>query len=673
VIDPIRLLGAIEAPHDAAFRFFVLALVIVAAPKIAERLRIPGMVGLLIGGMLVGPAVLGWLGRDSGDVSSLGTVGLLYLMFGAGLELDLNLFARHRRAAIVFALMTFAFPMCFGFGSGRALGFGIGASLLLGSLWASHTLVVYPQVRDMGLARNPAVAATVGATVITDTLALVVLAIVAGTASGTEGTPQILGELALGFVLLFVVGFVVLPRVVRWVFTRYVTERSVRFMVVFASFLGLATLGEVFGIEPIVGAFFAGLALNRLVPNEGALMERIEFFGTALFIPTFLVSVGLLIKPAVMVQPATLGLAGVFLLACVGGKVVAAALTRPTLRFTAPEAGVVFSLSVAQAAATLAAAFVGLEVGLLSERVVNATLVVIAVTLVLAPAAAGHFGRRVPLPEDEAGAVGRTVLLGIGSLATLPGLTRVAAAVAAPDSGVVIPLYVVARDDRHRHDAQRIEEEAGRMIAAQGVDAEVVCRVDDSVTQGILHAVASEHATLVVVGWAPAEIAGLREVLRQPAEARDVTALFCRAIPEAVTSAILVVERDDLRRYGRHNTLIAGEMARRLGSGALVVRAVGRHVGDAVHRVAPDATVEVVDDRRSAFALADPAPGTVFVVPANRRWAEIDDEVDGIRGAGVVVVERQAQVSDYVANAGGGLWGATIMGVGDGADREARR
>ena len=279
-------------------------------------------------------------------------------MFLAGLELDLNVFARLRQAAIQFGLLTFALPMAFGFVGARWLGFDLPASILIGSLWASHTLVMYPIMQRFGITADPAVATTVGATVITDTLALLVLAVVASGATGEGGLGSNIA-LLVGLGVLAVYCAFVLTFLARWFFAGMGQDRALRFIFVLAAFLSASFVAELGGIEGIVGAFFAGLALNRLVPNGGPLMDRVEFFGGALFIPAFLVSVGLLIDPTVLADPRTWQLAIVFAISLVLGKGGAALAIGRIRRFSRPQVEVTFALSLSQAAATLAATTVG--------------------------------------------------------------------------------------------------------------------------------------------------------------------------------------------------------------------------------------------------------------------------------------------------------------------------
>jgi Kef-type K+ transport system membrane component KefB len=487
----------VEHPSGPALPFLVLFVVIVAGPLIVEKFRLPGIIGLLIGGFVIGPHCTGIIGSGNTTVPDLGQIGLLYLMFVAGLELDLRLVNAHRRETLVYSAMTFTFPMVGGIVAGLAIGFSGLAAVLLGSLLASHTLVVYPLIREMGRGNDPAVATGVGATVVTDTLTLIVLAVVSGLTVGQSGTFDIGAQIVIGLVVLGVGSFIVLPRLARLVLQRFGTARPTRYGVAFIAMLGAATLAETFGIEGIVGAFFAGLALNRLVPNEGDLMERIEFFGGAVFIPIFLVSVGLIVNPSVMVEPETLRLAAIFILACFGGKLLAAVLAHPLLDFGWAEVGVLFALTIPQAAATLAATIVGFDIGLFGTNVVNAVLVLIAVSLILSAVITPVFTRRLDLPVEGSDRLGRRVLLVIDAGTELRrGVAMVACRLAASDDGIVVPC-VVANDDfvPGSHAARGPDA----MLVSLGIDRPVEHFVDQTIAEGVRHAARSFRCTSVVV------------------------------------------------------------------------------------------------------------------------------------------------------------------------------
>ncbi|HEY7437923.1 MAG TPA: cation:proton antiporter [Acidimicrobiia bacterium] len=493
----IAQLVHLEAPKGPAFPFLVLFVVIVAGPMIIEKFRFPGIIGLLLGGLLIGPHGLGLVGGGNTTVPDLGQVGLLYLMFVAGLELDLRMVKAHRRATAVYSTMTFLLPMTFGTLAGFAVGFGPSAALLLGSLLASHTLVVYPMIREMGKGDDPAVATGVGATVVTDTLTLIVLAVISGITVGNSGGFEIASQVIVGLIALVAGCFLLLPVFARFFLGRFGTARPSRYVFALVAMLAAASLAEVFGIEGIVGAFFAGLALNRLVPNEGDLMERIEFFGGAVFIPVFLVSVGLIIDPSVMKDPETLRLAAIFIVACFGGKALAALLTRPFLGYRWPEVGVLFSLTIPQAAATLAATIVGFDIGLFSTKVVNAVLVLIVVSLILSALITPVFTRRLAVRETSTGQLGRRVLLVLGGETQLRrGVAELAQRLARSDDGIVLPVVVAGENERTDESSWRQIE---AMLVLLGIDRSVGVFIDDSTAIGVRHAARSFDCTAVVI------------------------------------------------------------------------------------------------------------------------------------------------------------------------------
>ena len=495
----------IEAPHGPVWVFLAVFLVLVTGPALVERARLPGLIGLLVGGYAIGPNGFAFVASSNSTVPDLGTFGLLYLMFMAGVELDLSTLKKAKRPTTVFTALSFGFPMVFGFLVGSALGYSTSASLLLGSLFASHTLITYPLIRRHGLAGDRASITAVGATVGCDTMALVVLAAVAGSVSGNASGGELFAQITLGLGILVAACLFLLPMAGRLVFSTFGTEPAVRYTFAVAAFLGAGVLAEMVGIEHIVGAFFAGLALNRLVPNEGPLMHRVEFFGSTVFIPVFLVSVGLIMNPRVMVEPGTLALAGLFCLACLGGKALAVVAAKPLLRFTWPQAGVMYTLSSPQAAATLAATMVGFELGLFGTQVVNAVLVVILVSVVLASTLAPKFASRVQPVEEERPVGGHVMVVLHDDVPALP-LVRLVGRLAEPDGGRVSCALIVPVGAERPGDEQ--VGELGRQLASAGFDIDLHVRVDDSVDEGVAHTAASEHATLLVV---PAETCDVPE------------------------------------------------------------------------------------------------------------------------------------------------------------------
>jgi Kef-type K+ transport system membrane component KefB len=628
----------LEAPAGTEWELFIAASVIVIGPLIVERFRTPGMIGLLLGGLLIGPNVLGVVPEEGGVVHEFGDVGLLYLMFLAGLELDLNIFARHRRQAIEFAGITFAAPAALGIAAGLGLGYEVDAAILLGSLCASHTLVTYPIVRRFGLSTNPAVAVAVGATVITDTMALVVLAVIAGRTTGSAGGAELAGQVVLGLGILVTFCFVLLPPLTRWYFTTIGRQRVLRYTYALGVLLGGATLAESLGIEAIVGAFFTGLALNRLVPNEGEFMEHIEFFGSALLIPIFLVSVGTIIDPSVLLELGTLGIALVLIGACVGGKLFASLVSGPAFGFSRDEVGVVLSLTVPQAAATLAATLVGLRIGLFDESTVNAVMLLIAVSLIVASAAATFFGARVPRPSVDASRLARSVLVDVDPAEPAERAVGLAARLARVDGGVIRPVVIVGDGAARPGPAEleRLEAVVGRT----GFDADVEVRHDRSKPDGILHAQASYDSSLVVLtatadNWLPT-LSGSSHHL---ARSLDVPVAFVRPGSTRATRVVLALGPNQARRP-RTSARLAVEVAARLQrSGLPVVVVMGGLVEPGL--LDPLGAVECMAADGPTWVATEVRPSDEVVVPGGRSDNSITSrtaKVSGDRGATVVAV-----------------------------------
>jgi Kef-type K+ transport system membrane component KefB len=490
-----------ELPFDGpALVFAVLTAAILLAPLLARRLKLPEVVAVVVVGFAIGPTGLGLVER-AGVVEVLGNVGLLYLMFVAGLELDLEDFIEHRRDSIGFGALTFLVPMTLGTATALALGYGLLPALLLASCWASHTLITYPVFQRVGTMGNRAVATSVGATIITDTAALLVLAVVARAHQGAL-TPVFWATLLPSMAILTAGAVLGLPRVARWFFSGRGQDRSLRFLFVMVSLFVVASLAEVIGIEAIVGAFLAGLALNRSVPNGGALMERIDFLGATLFIPLFLLATGMLIDLQVLLEPRTLLVGASFTTVALLSKFLAAYVSGRVLRYDRAEIGAMFSLSAAQAAATLAAIVVGLNVGLIDEDTVNAVMMVILVTCIVAPAAASRYATRLPRPTPDRD-LGEVVVVPMANPATAPRLMRVASVFARADGGIVVPLMVVpsGTDVAQIERARELDDEVVAVAQSAGAEARSVLRIDVSPDAGIAHTLVEHRGSLLVMGW----------------------------------------------------------------------------------------------------------------------------------------------------------------------------
>jgi Kef-type K+ transport system membrane component KefB len=438
---------------------------------------------------------------DFRAIENIGQIGILYLIFLAGLQMDLETFRRFWRISGGFGMITSVIPFALGTFITLQLGYDTKAAILIGSFWASFTLIAYPVLKQFDLTKNRAGAATLGASAITDTVSLLVLALVAGSETGDQTGTRLILSIALGLVILGVWCLVVLPWITRWFFSTLGRGRILRFMIILVGLMSAAVVAEIVSIEPLLGAFFAGFGLNRLVPNESALMEHVDFFGNALFIPAFLVSVGLLFDPAVMFKSETIQLALWLSVALVVGKLVAALLTGRIFRLSRAEAGMLFTISVAQAAATLAATIVGLELGLYGDGVVNAVMVVIAVSLFITSLGTPRYAARIEQPKEEARRLGEVVLVPTRDVSERLALRlQFAGQIAEANGGLLIPVVVTMPQEDISESRDNLIE-IDDTLHSLGLEGDSRVRVDRNLAEGISQAAIENNASLVLLQW----------------------------------------------------------------------------------------------------------------------------------------------------------------------------
>jgi Kef-type K+ transport system membrane component KefB len=607
--------------HEAGLVFAVLTAMVLIAPSLARRLRVPEIVVVVVLGFAVGPTGLGLLERQ-GVVETLGTVGLLYLMFVAGLELDLDDFVANRRDSVGFGALTFAIPMVLGILSALALGYGPLPSVLLASCWASHTLVTYPAFQRAGTFGNRAVATTVGATIITDTAALLVLAVVARAFEGAL-TPVFWLTLLPSTAALTIGVVAGLPRLARWFFSGPGQDKGRRFLFVMVALFVVASLAEVIGIEAIVGAFLAGLALNRSVPNGGALMERIDFLGSTLFVPFFLLATGMLIDLAVLTEPRTLLIGGVFTAVAMGSKLLAAATAGKLFGYRGVEVGAMFALSNAQAAATLAAIVVGLNVGLIDTDTVNAVMLVILSTCLVASALATRYAGRLPRPTRSRH-FGEVVVVPLANPRSAPRLMRLASAFARADGGLVVPVLVSPSetDEALLERLRALDAEMVEVAQSAGAEARSVLRIDASAQLGIAHTVVEQRASLLVLGWKGATASrGARfgGIIDGVLERTAVPTLVTYEGERTIERILVVVDASVMTERGQGPLQLALDTATHLrGELGVAVEVLGNVDDPAVaRRVEQQLEVPMgVDERRRSIVVKDRAgPADLVILP----------------------------------------------------------
>jgi Kef-type K+ transport system membrane component KefB len=500
-------------------KFLVILLIILFAPLLLNKLRIPHLLGLIIAGAIIGPHSINLLERDSSIILS-GTAGLLYIMFLAGLEIDLNEFRKNSSKSLVFGLYTFSIPMGVGLWTALyVLNFSILSSVLLASMFASHTLIAYPLISKLGVAKNRAVQIAVGGTMITDTLALLVLAVIVKMTAG-EVNAEFWTRLTVSVLLFGAAVLLGFPIVGRWFFKRYDDSVSQYIFVLSMVFLG-AVMAELAGVEAIIGAFLAGLSLNRLIPQTSALMNRIEFVGNAIFIPFFLIGVGMLVDFESFVKDKeTILVALVMTVVATFSKFAAAWLAQKTYRMSADERRLIFGLSNAQAAATLAAVLVGYNiiigadangepVRLLSESVLNGTILMILVTCTIATFVAQRGAKNIALLESSQSEepdwdFRERILIPVSNADTTEELINLSVTIKSPRLATELYALSVVNntvDDEAAYlQAQKILDKASRAAAATDNTIRELLRYDLNLVNGISSVVKEQKITDIILG-----------------------------------------------------------------------------------------------------------------------------------------------------------------------------
>lgn len=519
-----------EAKHDSLhfmwltilesplFSFTILLLVVLIVPPIFERLKLPGLVGLIVAGVILGSDGLGLLDTQSETMKLLSDVGKVYLMFVAGLEIDLNEFRKAKGKALGFGVTTFLFPILTGIAIGSWFGYGLNAAILMGSLMASHTLLGYPIVTRLGVERNPAIVTTIGATIFTDIASLLVLAICISIHQGDFSPASLVFQLvALAlYALLVLFG---LDWAGKFYFRRTGEEESNQFLFVLLAVFLTAVGAQLIQVDKIVGAFLAGLAINDVV-GRSQVEDKITFVGSTLFIPFFFVDMGLLLDLSSLRETVTQNLA--MTVALVGGlflsKGLAAAIAQLIYRFTPAEGLTMWSLSLPQVAATLAAALAGLNQGLLDRSIFNAVVMLMLVTAMVGPILTQRFGRHLrtlhPETQSTPATLAQTfvtyppsrVLVSVSNPNTEAYLVETAALLARQGEGQVISLVVVVDGMVSPEDldhAESLLEETERIGKALNITTTPVVRLDDNVAQGITRTAREQRAAWIVMGWSP--------------------------------------------------------------------------------------------------------------------------------------------------------------------------
>jgi Kef-type K+ transport system membrane component KefB len=509
-----HLLHEFQLPlQNPVLIFSLILFIILISPILLRKLNIPGIIGLIISGVIIGPYGLNILEKNSAtDLFS--TIGLLYIMFIAGLELDLNEFKANRNKSLLFGLFTFIFPLAIGYPvCYYLLGYDFNASFLTASMFATHTLVAYPIVSKFGISKDQAVAVTVGGTILTDTAVLIILAVIMGNSQGNLDQ-EFWIRLGVSLAIFIAIMFLIIPRIAKWFFRKLESEKHSHYIFVLSVVFLAAFLAEVAGVEPIIGAFMAGLALNKLIPHSSALMNRIEFIGNSLFIPFFLISVGMLVDVSVILKgPMALIIAGTLSLVALLGKWTAAFFTQIAFKYSVARRQLIFGLSGAHAAATLAVILVGYNAGILDENILNGTIILILITCIVASFVTEKAAKKIVVETEEDGtdpgmangAQNEHILLPIANLENIDKLLEFSIFIKDKKSENPISiLTVVSNNDEAEINilkARKKLEEFVKQASATETRTNIITTIDHNPASGIARISREIMADIIVLGW----------------------------------------------------------------------------------------------------------------------------------------------------------------------------
>ena len=496
--------------------FLIVMAIILLAPVVLNRLKIPHIIGMIVAGVVVGPYGLHILASDS-SFEIFGKVGLLYLMFLAGLEIDMYHLRRNIRKGVLLGSLKFLIPMVMGvLGSVYLLHTGWLTAFLLAAMYASHTLIAYPVAARFGITKAPSVLISVVGTIIAVVGALLVLAGAVNIFDTGSFAPSGILWLCLKLALYCLAVLYAYPRITRWFFKLY-SEKVTQYVYVMVMVFLSAWVAGAIGLEPVLGAFFAGLVLNRYIPSDSPLMNSIEFVGNALFIPYFLIGVGMMINVAVIVSGNTLAVASVMLVIALVSKWVPAWIAQKVYRMNGSDRRMMFGLTTAHTAVALAVVTIGYNMILpdgtriMDETMLNGTVLVILVTCAIAPIVASQAASKIKIrmlrerpDEEETSATAANVLVPVSNPITSAALMDLALLMSRSSALKPDGIFALHVRNDNSPSAKAVGRNSLRLAseAAAGADrrATAIERFDINTVTGILNTMQERDITRVVVG-----------------------------------------------------------------------------------------------------------------------------------------------------------------------------
>lgn len=629
--------------EDPVLKFLLVLIIILAAPLLLNKIKVPHLLGLIIAGAIIGPNGFNVLSRDSSIVVT-GTTGLLYIMFLAGLEIDMGDFKKNKWKSLGYGGYAFIFPFILGYlGAYYLLDFSMLTSVLFASLFSSQTLITYPLISKLGIAKNQAVNITVGGTMITDIATLLVLAVVVGMVQGDVGT-SFWVKLSVSFILFALIVLILFPIIGRWFFKK-VEDKISQYIFVLVMIYLAAMLAELAGVEAIIGAFFAGLALNRLIPHTSSLMNRVEFVGNAIFIPFFLISVGMLIDFTVFFKSfETLKVAAIMLVASIGGKYISAVITQKTFKFTKEEGRLIFGLSSASAAATLATVMVGYNIilsetetgepiRLLNEHVLNGSILLILISCTISSFISMSSAQKIAESDNEDTVSGdsheeESILLAINHEETVERMVNLGILIKAHSNTEDLFALNVINEDKNESsvkNAEKLLHQAAHTAAAADVKLQALKRYDNDVINGVNNVIKEQKITDLIIGledekgFSPSFVYNLYNGYLQNDDVNVLVYHAAQPLSTIKKYAVMIPENAHKEAGFFHALLRVWNIAR--NSGATVVFYTPENILDILQKIIKKANIEAEfiimntwqDGEKTAAQLKDDEALIIFM------------------------------------------------------------
>lgn len=523
--------------------FSLLLFIVLLSPILLQRIKIPSIVGLIVAGVVIGPFGFNIL-EDNSAVELISTIGLLYIMFIAGLELDMHEFKTRWEKSVLFGIFTFIIPLSIGFPiCYYYLNYDFNASILISSMFSTHTLVSYPIISKYGVSKNQAVPITVGGTILTDTAVLLIFAIILGNKQGNLNYEFWL-RLIISLFLFSIILFLIIPRITKWFFLKFEDNKYLHYIFVLLVVFFAAFLAEIAGLEHIIGAFAAGLAFNRHIPHSSALMNRIEFIGNSLFIPFFLISVGMLVDFKTIISgnlaiiiAITLSVVALF------SKWLAAYFTQQSLKLTKEQRQLIFGLSSSHAAATIAIILIGYKAGILDENILNGTIILILVTCIVSSFITENAAKKITFFQGNSSLhaskldklQSEHILIPISNFSNIEKLLEFALLV--KDNKSNYPLSVLSvvpnNEDAELNIIKSREkiETIVKQAAATENRVNVITIIERKAAVGIARTAREIMADLIIIGWPLSQVNqenSIGDKVEKLTKSTDKTTLVCQ-------------------------------------------------------------------------------------------------------------------------------------------------